>query len=382
MISREYTAVAYNTVTGRVMADIDFTIDPTWSTTINDPGGWQVTVPLRDPERTAAVRGWCVPWLVSVAILLGDTVCQAGPIVAYQPSDTDGSVQVSGKGLWEALNSRLLFNAVWDPSATRITDSSADLTLTGSLWRIARELVNHATNWQHRLGGNLPIDLPPVLPADNSNTRSWHGWEMSTPGQRLQELTQSDSGPDVLFQPYMTVVSGFRTIRHTMLVGTPYLQDLGVPLNFSYRRSLVSMTINGDGTKQANSAFVKGTGNEAGQMYGYATSAVQVAAGWPALDMVDTNHTSSLDQSTLDGWAMGDLALYGKVPEQWQATVLADADPVWGEYWPGHFANYSLKDHPWIPNGTYRTRILGASGGGSGTQRGTIKHQLQTFRTN
>jgi hypothetical protein len=72
--------------------------------------------------------------------------------------------------------------------------------------------------------------------------------------------------------------------------------------------------------------------------------------------------------------------LYGSVPEQWEATVLADADPRWGEYWPGHFANYSFKDHPWIPNGTYSSRILGVSdGGGQSAQRGTIKHQLQSY---
>ncbi|PKV95929.1 hypothetical protein ATK30_6862 [Amycolatopsis echigonensis] len=380
MTERAYTALAYDTVTGRFLADIDLQTDPTWSARINDTGGWQIVAELQDRAHRDVVRGWCVPWRTSVAILYGATVCQAGPIVGYAPSDSQPQVQISGKGIWEMFNHRLLFNAAWDPTAKPITDPSADFTVNGPLYKIARELVNNAMNWQHRAGGGLPIDLPAQVPDDYSNTRTWHGWEMATPGQRLQELTQVQNGPDVLFQPYLTVVNGFRTIRHQLLIGSPYLQQRGVPLNFNFGNTLVSMTVQGDGTSQANSAFVKGTGNEAGTLYGYATNNVRVQIGWPALDMVDSNHTSVLDPVALNAYAAGDLTLYGSVPEQWEAVVLADADPQWGQYLPGHFANYSFQDHPWIPDGTYSQRILGVSdGGGQSGQRATVKHQLQNY---
>lgn len=380
IVDREYTALAYDTVTGRVLADVDLQSDPTWSARINDTGGWQITVELQDKAHRDVVRGLCVPWRTSVAILYGSTVCQAGPIISYQPSESEPEVQISGKGMWELFNHRLLFNAAWNPASKPITDSSADITLTGQLWGIARELVNHAITWNYRYGSNLPLDLPASIPGVGPNTLTWHGWEMSTPGQRLQELTQSDGGPDVLFQPYLTVTNGFRYIRHTLMIGTPYLQQRGVALNFNFGNSLVSMAVQGDGTSQANSVFVKGTGNEAGQQYGYSTSQVRVQNGWPALDMVDSNHTSVLVLATLNDFASADLKLYGSVPEQWEATVLADTDPQWGQYLPGHFANYSFQDHPWIPDGIYKQRILGVSdGGGQSGQRGTIKHQLQNY---
>jgi hypothetical protein len=283
---------------------------------------------------------------------------------------------VSGKGFWELLNRRVLHNRGWNPATKRITDTSADLTLNDSLPNIASSIVDHATSMTYRPGSALPVDLPTPA-ATGSNTRTYHGYEMAMAGQRLQELTQDANGPDVLFQPYLTVVGGLRYVRHRMLIGNPYLTQRGVPLLFDYRSTLKELTIAGDGSDQANAAFVKGTGNEAGQLYGYIADTSLITAGWPMLDMVDSNHTSASDQTTLDGWASGDVAVANSRPEQWQAAVLADSDPRWGSYLPGHFADYSVKNHHWLPNGKYSYRILGVS---NAPERDKVLHHLQAVR--
>ncbi len=378
---RAYTALAYDTVTGRVLFDLELTKDPEWSARINDVGGWKITVPLHGAARAAKVREWCVPWRFSVAIVRGrgvptDAVCQAGPILPYAPDDDAPVHTVSGKGFWENLNRRLCHSRGWNPAAARITDASADLTINDSLPNIARGIADHATSMTYRPGSALPLDLPTPTPA-GTNTRTYHGYEMAFAGQRLQELTQVDGGPDVLFQPYLTVIGGFRFIRHRMLIGNPWLTQPGVPLLFDYRSNLVKLTIAGDGSDQANTAFVKGTGNEAGQLYGYSSDNSLVSAGWPMLDMVDSGHTSASDQTTLDSWASADVALYNSQPEQWQATVLADAEPRLGSYLPGHFADYSVKNHHWLKNGKYSYRILGVS---NGPERDKVLHQLQAVR--
>ncbi|MGW4129501.1 hypothetical protein [Amycolatopsis japonica] len=380
MAEREYTAVVYSTTSGRVIYDLDLADDPEWSARINDVGGGRITVPLQGGAGTTRVREWCVPLRYSLGVLLGDHVCQAGPIVPYAPATDKRLLTVGFKGFWELLNRRVLHNKAWNPASAKITDPSADIAITDSLPNIARAIVDHGTTWQNRPGSFLPLDLPAVLPGTGTNVRNYPGYETASVGQRLQEITQVDSGPDVLFQPYLTTSGGFRYIRHRMLIGNPLLVQLGGALKFDYRSSLVALSIAGDGSNQANTAFVKGSGNEAGTLFGYATDTTLIDAGWPALDMVDASHTSASVQSTLDGWARADVALYGTQPEQWQAVVRADAAPPVGSYSPGHYADYSVKNHHWLPNGLYNYRILGVSRS-SGTPRGCVDHQLQAVRT-
>ncbi len=377
---REYAAVVYSTTSGRIIYDLDLADDPEWSVRVNDTGGGRITVPLLGGARTVQVREWCVPWRYSIAVLLGDHVCQAGPIVPYAPVPDKPHLQVAFKGLWELFHRRLLHNENWNPATAKITDSSADLSITDSLPNIARTIVDHALGWHHRPGSDLPLDLPAVLPGGGTNVRNYHGYETASAGQRLQELTQVDNGPDVLFQPYLTTSGGVRFIRHRMLIGNPLLVQLGGALRFDYNSTLVSLDIAGDGTNQANSVFVKGSGQDAGTLFGYATDTTLINQGWPALDMVDNGHTSASEQSTLDSWARAGVALYGTQPEQWQAVVRADAAPEWGSYNPGHFADYNVQGHHWLPGGVYSYRILGVSSSNS-TRRGCVDHQLQAVRS-
>ena len=374
---REYAAVVYHTTTGKVLYDLDLAAEPEWSSLINDAGGWKIAVPLDGGPRTVKVREWCVPDRFSVAVLRGDFVCQAGPITPYAPDDVTTVHTVSGKGIWDILNRRVLHNAALLPNQL-LTDPAADLTLTGTLPFIAREIVNHQINMQFIAGSNLPIDLP-TISAGGTDVRNYHGYDIAFGGVRLRELSQVDGGPDVLFQPYLTVVGGARFIRHRLLVGNPYLTQPGVPLRFDYRSTLTNLTIAGGTSPTAVRAFVKGTGNEAGQLYGSAVATDLISAGWPLTDVVDTNHTDASVQSTLDGWATADVALSAGQVEQWQATVLADADPRLDTYAPGHFVNYSVTGHHWLSDGVYSWRLLGVSRTGS-TLRDRVDHQLQAVR--
>ncbi|WP_409186731.1 hypothetical protein F9C11_21820 [Amycolatopsis sp. VS8301801F10] len=376
---REYSAVAYDTVTGKVAADLSLAAEPEWAAQINDAGFWKITVPIDGAERTRQVREWCVPDKTSVAVLRGDQVCQAGPITPYEPSSDEAVFTVSGKGIWDILDRRALHNAAWNPGAgQRLTDPAADVTLTGTLWRIAREIVNHQINMSYIPGSNLPIDLPDIDPA-GTNTRTYHGYDIAPGGQRLRELTQVDGGPDVLFQPYLTTVGGARYIRHRMLIGTPWLTQPGVDLRFFYRRTLTNLAISGGIRSTATRAIVKGAGQEAGQLYGMASATDLISSGWPLTDDINTSHTDASVQSTLDAWATANLSLAAGQPQQWQATVLADADPQLGSYTPGHFVTYSVTDHIWLPDGNYRWRLIGTSRGGS-TPRDRVDHQLQAVR--
>lgn len=381
-MDREYTAVAYVTRTGRVLYDIDLADAPTWDTQLNDGGTWQIKVPLGNRDgATREVREWCVLGFCSVAILLGDTVCQAGPITAYAPAEDDSTITVSGKGIWEAFNMRVLHNKDWNSVVSRITDASANLTFTDSLWNIARSLAFHALNWSARGGSGLPVDLPAADPAGGTDTRSYFGYDLVTTGQRLQELTQDDNGPDIYFQPYLTVGGGSRAIRHSMLIGQPDIVQAGVPLLFDYNSNLTKLSITADIKNLATTAWAKGAGSQDGLLYGYATATPLILAGYPAIDRIDSDHSSATSQPALNGWATAAINLYGNQQvEQWKATVKTDMDPQWGEYIPGQYANYEVHDHPWVPDGRYLFRLIGVSYSSS-NQRGTVDHLVQAVRS-
>lgn len=378
----EYTALVYQTTTGRVLYDIDLVNDPTWAASLNGSDErWQLAAPLTDRAASTKVREWAERWYSSVAILWDGVVCQAGPITQNPELGVVNDLPValvSGKGFWENLNQRVLHNNTWNPS-TGITSTTADLTIVDSLPNIARTIVDEATSMTVRAGSALPVDLPAAIASD-TNTRTYHGWETASAGQRLQELTQVENGPDVLFRPYVTTISGVRYVRHQMIVGNPYLLQAGDPPKFDLGASMVDVGVAGDSSPMITTAFVKGSGNEAGQLYGYATSADLTTKGWPLLDFVDSSHSSASDPSTLASWARADIAQFSRKFEQWKPVVLLDSDPKFGTYMPGHFGSYVINDHPWIPDGTYTSRILGYSSAGSGDGVPVIEHQIEAVQ--
>lgn len=381
---RGYSAVVYHTTTGRIFRELNLMEDPAWNMQLNAAGsdGLSVKMPLgQSDEQDNYLREW-VPhrYRYSVAVLLGDQVLQAGPNVAYQPDEEppDGGVAgvtVSCKGFWELLNRRVLHKSTWNPATTLLTSTSADVTWTDSLPNIAQLLAVECTSYANRLGSGLPLDIPAAGPV-GTNTRTYHGYEMAYVGQRLQELTQVDQGPDIIFQPYLTTSGGARFIRHRMLIGNPYLIPPGNPLLFDYGSNMVKLAIAGADDDGGLTAFVKGTGNESGQLYGFAQDTALINQGWPMMDFVDSGHSSASEVSTLTGWAQADVALSRTIPEQWKATVLADASPRAGEYLPGHFVNYNVNGHHWIPDGSYVWRLLSIGRSGS-TPRGTLEHIVQ-----
>jgi len=381
-VPMEYTAVVYQTTTGRVLYDVDMVNDPTWTASLNGASeAWQLATPLEDNTDRVRVREWAERQFSSVAVIWNGTVCQAGPITEnpeFSMIDDMPVAIITGKGFWENLNGRVLHNRTWNPT-TGIASSTADLTIVDSLPNIAREIVYQATNMTVRTGSALPVDLPTPVASD-TNTRTYHGYETASAGQRLQELTQVEYGPDIFFQPYLVTAGSTRYVRHKMLIGNPYLIQGGAPPLFDLGSSMVDLAVAGDSSPLVTTSFVKGTGNEAGQLYGYATSADLIGKGWPLLDFVDSSHTSASDTATLNSWARANIAQFSRKMEQWKPRILLDSDPRFGTYIPGHFGSYVVNDHPWVPDGMYTSRILGYSSAGVGSEGvPLIEHQIEAI---
>jgi hypothetical protein len=362
MAIQEYSALLYQTTTGQIVAELPLVEPPQWSRQINGPGSWACKTLVGDssvPE-LRSLRQYVAGMRFSVAVCYGSFVCQAGPIFSAGFDDGTNQLSLSGPGLAGVFANRLLVASTWTTAAS-LVDTTADVNLTGTLPDIAKQIVTTVTTGS-RPAMSLPLDIP-ALDGGGSNTRFYPGYDMVSAGQRLQELSQVQDGPDYEFAPYK--VQGSNYIRHAFLVGKPFIAQTGAPLFFDYGTSLASLVVDSDASKVASTAIVKGSGNERTTLFSAKSSTTLTDNGWPTLDTVDTTHTSAIEQGTLDGWALADLALWSKATEQWKAVVRADAQPQLGSYTPGMFATYNLQGHGWVADGQYRVRLLGMSQGGN-----------------
>lgn len=374
----EYYALAINSVTGSVLDEIPLAIDPTWAQQINQAGLWTVQTQAGGAGglKKSTLRGLLQAGRVSVAVCWGsgspaDYICQAGPLWSWGMqgggSESPPIVQLGGSGFW-GLPSALEQIAVgWNGASLGI---GMDTSYTSSLQGIACGIVaNASARWQQLIGSPMPVDIPAAIPG--AKTMRYYGYQFTSAGQRLQELTQMVSGPDILFLPYFATSN---TIRWRMVVGNPYLAQPGDALTFDYPGSIRSILPNSDGSKLATTSYAVGSGSDYSTLWASASDSTLTADGWPPLEFADISRSSETLPAALATYVKSEQTLYGRPQETWTATVSTDTEPPFGSYQPGLFAAYNVQDHPIILDGQYGQRILGLQ---NGSNVGEIQHILQ-----
>lgn len=375
-----YYALVYVTVTGQIIDEIPLQQIPKWTQMVDADGSWTITTQIGPDDETAPdvaglskahLRGVTDPWRHSVAVCWGtgaatDYVCQAGPLTARQLlSEQPPILQLGGTGFWPLLRKIMQLAATW-PGTSLAQSGGADTTYTGSLAHIARQIMGNAIN---RVP--LPLDIATTTDTDSA-TRTYFGYDLVSAGQRLQELTQVENGPDVLMKPYLT---GDGHVRHFALIGSPMLATAGRPLVFDYPGNVTSILPTDNGANQATTTFEKGNGVEYATLWAQSSDPTLPDAGWPTLEVTDTAHSDVTEQATLQQWADGTQALNGRPISTWAVSVRQDdADYPFGSYDPGATGTYNVQDHCWLSDGEYVQRILGFQ---NGNKVGEILHLLQ-----
>lgn len=362
----KYYALVYFTVTGEIVDELPLAALPQWLSQINADGTWTITTQIgseddpADPDNVLwdKARLWSVisdSWRFSIAIGWGtgtaaDYICQAGPLMSWKLVSEDPPIlQLGGAGLWALLRATLQLDADW-PGASLGLNGGADTSYTGSLWHIARQIMGNAVE-----RNPMPLDISDV--PDGDDERNYFGYNLVSAGQRLQELTQVENGPDILLKPYRT---DDNHVRHLALIGTPTIAAGGYPLVFDYPGSAISILPTGDGSKLSTDSFAVGNGVEYATLWAHSQDDTLPDSGFPNLEMVDTAHTDVSDQNTLQQWADGDQAINGRQVQTWAVKVkMDDEDYPFGSYDPGPTAIYNVRDHVLLPAGEYSYRILG-----------------------
>lgn len=377
MTARRWYCLIYQTTTGRVQRELPVIGDPQWTQQINDPGSYTISTPIgaaggglsRETLRGIVSAG---RWGIACCYGTGeqsDYIAQAGPITVPElVSESPPVLQITGTGLWGMWSARMQVPSTWIASMglgdTRSVTTYGPTSLQGVAVGILADAIAR---------GSLPVDNV-TSPAGGTTTMTYYGYELAYVGQRLQELTQVDGGPDIVFAPYFSAPDH---IRWSAQIGNPTLAQPGTPLRWDYGSSLQSALTTSDGTRMSTTNYVKGSGVGAAVQWAEASDSTLIAAGWPMMEYVDTAHSNLVDPVAIQAQATANQALNGRPVETWKSVVRADSVPMLGTYGPGVSAFYNFSgnpDHPWIPPGQYLQRLLGLQ---NGQKAGEVVHILQ-----
>ncbi|ACU39454.1 hypothetical protein [Actinosynnema mirum] len=354
-----------DTVTGRIIGTAPYEGTPGWQYGVNLGGQVQITVPARKVDRLPAdLHAMFEPWRVTLAMVYGRFVVQAGPIMTYRWDDDAGALTVGAGGLWAVLNRRVLKSS----HQGSITEAEADVVLAGlSLGTIAKRLVQHAETSDAY--GGLPIAYPDDV--TGAHERTYYGYDLAMVGERLTQLTQVDQGPDVELRPRFATAPGF--LEWEMRIGAPMLGVSMPQQSVRYGAGLRRLDVDGDASEQASDVRTPGQGMERALPVGRATDSTLQQVGHPALHSVDRGHTSVTETPTLDGHAAATIALRGRPVETWTGIMRADGalpgserrGVGLGAFAAGDVLQIGVQRHGWIPTGQYPRRAITVSSTGS-----------------
>lgn len=299
------------------------------------------------------------PTRTFAAVLAGDRVIEAGPIWVRTWDQGAGTLTIRAAGLRSVLDHRLLLSHLIDwQRAGAIAESS--LSWSGlSLGTIAKRMVQAVLA---HAGGGLPVVLPP----DEAGTaeRTYPGADMAMVGQRMDELSQVQGGPEIAFDPVLTADRlGVEWVMRTGTTADPELHQDGLDwiLDASAPRGPVAgFTVTEDASSVATRAFAKGAGSdEASLISRPATRSDLLAAGYPLLESA-RSYSSVIEQSTTDAHARADLAGNDRPWSTWGLKIATDARL--GQYRPGDWWQVRVGEHVYLERGSYRARCASIKG--------------------
>jgi hypothetical protein len=235
-----------------------------------------------------------------------------------------------------------------------------------SLHTIAKRLLE---NEQAKSGGALPIALPAADIAGNSE-REYLASEVKYTGDRLFELTQVNNGPEIEFWPRFTTIER-NSIQHLVDIGNPRIGRLDYPHSWTYRKALVTLGEEMDGSEMTSRRWDRGAGFDRNVKYGFAENMDGVTSGpfqqRPLLESVGQLHSDAEDATLLNGYASADLQsgqqpLLNLVAEVTLEGDAGDGDqppsPTFDSVRNGDTGLFQVYQHPRLKDGLYHVRVI------------------------
>lgn len=302
----------------------------------------QVVVDMNDPDviglnpRVSAAKGRTI-----LAAVEGTTIMAAGPIWGHVYDRDAGKLTLTAKGIRSMFNYRYVLPVIaattslsgWlstDPNDSSKTVGNPALATRYndvSYATMAKRAIQQALAWT---GGQLPIDFSGVPDeAVPGLTQGVDGVDFKTVAAFIDSLSGLSGGPEIEFRPQLTPDG----------LGIQFVAQMGTraqPLVFSPQRPRWNVTaphtpvsnfvVTGDGSVLASNSWAVGGRTAGTVVVSRATDPTLVNVGYPLLEVVDSTHSSVSEQTTLDGYALQNLADGQHPLETWAFN--ADTYPV------------------------------------------------------
>lgn len=362
----EWRLFVAETKTGRVVdSRVPFAGLPRAGSRLNTQGTFSATIPMTQDYAADLIGEFLEPWKWSWGLAWGSHIVQYGPLIAPEYDPEGEAWQITAAGIWKLFtDKRALISPAWNGAG--MTDPSGDTGYVDTLRNIAIRLVQDNLA---RTAAGLPIDIPAKDP-QGTNERNYQISKLKTVGTALDNLTDDVNGPEIEFRPYFPDEIAMNTVRYELRVGSPNLGNLGFPHLFISGRggALVTATPGINGERTADNYYVPGNGTDQLTPIGNSRSTTLTANGFPLLDDIDTSHTSTTEQSTLDGYAAQNRSRYQAGARVLQAVVRIDGrdasgaetgSPSMDQVRNGDTCILKILGYIGTRPGVYRCRVLG-----------------------
>jgi hypothetical protein len=365
----QYTWYSGDLRTGRIYGQTPV-VSQSWANVMDDAGPMQLVAQLTDPDIQALnLPSTAAPAKSFLAVAYSDdfgteTFLEGGPVWVHSYDDVTGQLTIGGAGLWSYFDHRKVIAVLGASNPAALTATYAGL----SLGTIAKRLVELAAT---HTGGNLPIVLPAdeAEASDDAHTRTYNGYDMAWVGAALRDLTGVIGGPEIAFRPRRQAADP-RFIEWVMLTGTeedPLLHQTGPDWIFDQTAAQSPITSLGcaiDGTKMGDESWVKGSGQEAGTIFGHYLGTTLTDRSYPLLELEVTGHDSSENTVELDGYAQADVTNSQHPILTLTPKIDRDSSPTVALYAVGDYVQMTIAPgHPYFTAGaSFRTRITGKAG--------------------
>jgi hypothetical protein len=346
-------AFVAETRTGRVVdKNIPLAALPRAGYRINTEGPLSLSVPMSKNFNKRDITGYLYPWYYSFGIAFGSFIVQYGPMVTQPEYDAESEEwQITCAGIWKMFN---------DKRYLTFTRDYQDLSLRD----IARTLISDDLA---QVQADLPIDLP-ALDGGGGHERFYPWPKLSPVGELLKNITDDVGGPEMEFRPYFTDSVDLDMVRHRFTTGTPFLGQQTEPHRWYSGRSLVVAAPMGGGDRIADLYIVPGAADGINVFLGSYNAlnfpGALCTQGWPFLMDLDSTHTSTTEQVTLDAYAAGNYNAFWRGSRIVRARVRANPrdgeGPRISEWELGDLAEFHVTGYIGVPDGVYTCRIIGA----------------------
>lgn len=356
---------------GRRLTEVPVTT-ASWDVKHNAAGTIEATIPLGDAgvrARRELVASLDPTRCFLAAVTDDDRVLEAGPIWSHSYDAHKQTLTVRAAGLESLFSYRKLIQVLLPGDVPQ----EQVYTYTSSLGTIAKRLIQMAMG---HYGGSLPI----VLPADEpgTNLRTYYGYELAWIADRLKQLREVMGGPDMAFEPRLSADRlGIEWVMRHGSTADPLLHQAGDDWVWDARvpqSAVTGLSVARDGAGMAMRSWATGSGQQTALLMAMQENLDRLDDGYPLLE-TDSAHSSVETLSVLGAHAQAGLEAAARPWQTWSFSARPDVDPKLGAYRPGDWAKVWVpEDHLYLSSllgeGFYRTRILGFSGG----LTGSVKH--------